>query len=476
MRRPRIAIIGGGITGLTAAYHLRTWSKDNGIPIECTLYEASSRLGGKILTMQDRDFTTEQGPDSIFTMKKDGVDLLTDLGMADQIIHAKTGKTALLRNRTLYPMPRDLHAGIPAKWSSMALSPLLSLRGKLRALGDLVLPRSSETSVQTQSLGRLLRNRFGNEVVDQIAAPLLAGIHAADIDRMSIGDAAPAIAQLTQNHRSLLLGAKKSKKRGRHIPSAHTSSPFISLQGGLSALVEELFTKSQDVVQYKMDTVIANLRRESNGRYTFVCQTGDTSAQMEVDAVILATPAYATAAIVETFTGLSDLLRSIRYASTATVILGFPADTFPGSNDMTGFLVPRSERLSITACTIVSAKWPTFTNRKTVLVRCYVGRDGEEDLLTKKDEEIVQNVVDDLCAIWNVKLAPSFRKLTRWPVSMPQYDVGHAKRVARVEQLLNAFPGIVLAGSAYRGMGIPDCIKDGKRAAQHIIHHVTQME
>ncbi len=474
MRPIRVAIIGGGVTGMTAAYHLQEQSKERGLPLECTLFEATSRLGGKIQTHRDQKFWIELGPDSIFTAKPDGVTLLRELGISDQIIHAVSGQTSLARNHTLFPIPRDLYMGIPARWSAMAMSPLLSPRGKLRALGDLVLPRTSE--LETLSLGHLLRLRFGHEVVEQIAAPLLAGIHAADIDRMGIADATPAIEHLIRTHRSLLLGAKRSKERTQRPASQSASSPFISLQGGLSTLTEALFAKTNEFVHYKTNAPVKQLKKNPDGSYTFVYLSDNVPTRFEADAVILATPAHAAAAIVETLGITTDLLPSIRYASTATVILGFAAATFPEQREMTGFLVPRSAGLSITACTVVSTKWPSSLDQKQVVVRCYVGRDGSEEILKQSDEDIVKAVEDDLHAIWKVKRTPAFYRLTRWPISMPQYDVGHANRVARMEQALHDFPGLAMAGAAYRGMGIPDCIKDGKRAATHVLKHVTQIE
>lgn len=469
MRQYRVAIVGGGITGLAAAYQLQQWSEKTHYDLECTVYEASDRFGGKIDTYQKGESLVERGPDSIFTLKTAGTDLIEELGLHDQIVRARSTGTSVIHHAESLPLPSDLYLGVPSNWKTLVSSPVLSVGGKIRALADLVLPRSRMD--ESRSLGALLRERFGHEVVDRIAAPLLAGIHSADIDRMGIRENAKALEMLSTQYRSLLAGARKTL--ATRSSTGERKVPFVSLQGGLSSLTEELVRRLESVQHLRIQTSVHQLTKSGSGGYRVYWGDGQNTRSEVVDAVILATPAFVTAKIAKPLGIPTQDFEDIRYVSTATVIIGFAQHDLPSSVLSSGFLVPRTEGMSITACTVLSYKWPTLTQGDIVYLRCYVGRDGSEDILQRTDTEILQIVISDLEKISKKTLTPEFYLITRWPNSMPQYDIGHGERVERLEQQLEHYPGLFIAGAAYRGMGIPDCIQDGIRSATSTCQYVA---
>ncbi len=474
MNQVHVVIVGGGITGLSVAHRLVEWSEREGGSLRCTLLEESRRFGGKIRTYRDESGVfAELGPDSIYTHKQAGMELIRALDLQDQLIYAATsGGTYISREGVFHSLPDGMFSAIPGDVGAFAKTSLLSPAGKFRALCDLFLPgRPLEDDV---ALGSFLRRRLGKEFVENMASPLLAGIHAGDIDRLSLETVAPMLRQLYQRYGSLMRGALIERPRRMDRGSA-PRSPFASLAGGLEALVDHLVLRLSGRVALRLGAHVAQVRRHHSGSFDVMVREGKELSSLRADAVVLAVPAYAASDILVTAGIHPGLLRSIRYVSTATVLLGYdqPADRLGLRG--TGFLIPASERSRFSAVTVVSNKWPgSAANRFGVMVRGYIGRDGDDTWTRLDNQELVELFIHELRIRFGVVGVPPFGKITRWQSAMPQYEVGHRARVEQIEHQLAAAPGLYVAGSAYRGMGIPDCIADGVQTAQKVARFLEE--
>lgn len=467
MSEHHVVIIGGGITGLVAAYQLRKLHDAGILPIHCTVIEQDHRLGGKIHTRKTEQYLLELGPDSIYTRKPAGIEFLHELGLTDEIVPVNPrGGTFVWHHHRLQPLPPGVNTGVPTDLGAFAKTQLLSMKGKLRALADLVLP--FEPYPADIALGKLLRKRLGDEVVDLIASPLLAGIHAGDIDRLSLDATMPMWRTLYEKHRSLIIGALSQKKKVVKRPTIPAEPMFINLKGGLEQLIERTVTQIRDFADLRTETRAMEIIK-SNLNYTIKIMEKGATSYLQADAVILATPAFAAAEILSPLGVSVEHLQSIRYASTATISLGYNrAFALPISGS--GYLVPRTEGSNLTACTIISNKWSHASKQGNLLIRCYVGRDGQEEALKWDDEHLLKATLEELKESMGIPESPDFVEIKRWMSSMPQYDVGHLDRLRQIDQDLVSFPGIYLAGAAYRGLGIPDCIKDAKRVVEQLEH------
>ncbi len=468
MNRKHVVIVGGGITGLAAAYRLRQLNA-KGAAITCTLIESCDRLGGKIATKITNDYTLELGPDSIYTRKPTGTQLIREIGLENQMIAVNSGGGTLIwHNGELQPLPPGVSTGVPSDLAAMAKTKLLSTEGKARALADLLLPLSPLHG--DVAIGHLLRKRLGNEVVDILAAPLLAGIHAGDIDRMSLDAVMPMWRTLYEEHRSLILAAVTLKKKAQAapFPAAVPQPLFINLRGGLNQLVDQLRHEISDFADVRLHTRAVGVAPAQDGKHTVTTlYEGDTDT-LAADAVILAIPAFTAAELLGALAIDLRPLQAIRYAHTATVSFGYHNPPAALQMNTSGFLVPRNEGATITACTIVSNKWSNAVTNGDLLVRCYVGRDGDEAAVDWEDDRLIQAVRRDLHNSMGLNAQPDFVEIKRWHHSMPQYDVGHLERVQAMEAELATHPRILLVGAAYRGIGIPDCIKDATRAVERL--------
>ncbi|ARK22434.1 MULTISPECIES: protoporphyrinogen oxidase [Sporosarcina] len=463
--RKKVVIIGGGITGLAAAYYMQKDAREQGLPIDITMIEASTELGGKIQTVRRDGYVIERGPDS-FLIRKQSVDqLAADLGIADQLVRNATGQAYIFLHNQMHKIPAGAVMGIPTEVKPFIASGLFSLSGKLRAAGDLVLPRSGITG--DQPLGKFFRRRFGTEVVENLIEPLLSGVFAGDIDHMSLESTFPQFYEVEKKHRSLILGMKKSQPKQLPQKNSHSSKKvgvFHTFKYGLESLVEALEQQLTDVTIMK-GTRVTKIKK--HGEHAVL--TLNDQQQIEADAVIMATSHTVASRLFEPH-GLLKELATILTTSVATVALGYPKDAMKKDIDGTGFLVPRSSDHSITACTLLNRKWPTTTPDDKVMVRAFVGRVGEEAIVDLPDAEIEKIVRKDLGDILQLEGEPEFCIITRWKDDRPQYRVGHKEKVLRArEELHNEFPMVQLAGASYKGVGLPDCIDQGVVAKDQVI-------
>ena len=456
-----VAVIGGGISGLAAAYELHQQQ------VPFVLLEKSDRLGGLVRTDCVSGFTIDTGPDSLLIQKPAAVDLCTELGLSNQLVPTLPPRTAyVVRGGTLRPLPRASVFGIPTRVGSLLASRLLSWRGKLRMGFDLVTPRRRELT--DESVASFFRRRFGNESVTYLAEPLLAGIHAGDVERLSMHALFPRLVEAEREHGSVI-------KAFRHISTLNSAEPsaegvFRSLTGGLGTLATAL-----------VDALpISSLHRGSEatgltGQGPFTI-TRIGAPPLTVNEVICALPAYAVTQLLCTVsTELSELCGSVPSTSVATVVLAFARSAVAHPLNGTGFVVPRSEpALSITAATWISSKWPVRAPEGQVLMRGFIGGARAPRALDQSDDDLLASVHSDLSRLLGITANPSLARVYRWPRANPQLHVGHLDRVAEIDRQLETYRGLQIIGAAFRGVGIPDCVAAGRKAGRAVAERLRR--
>lgn len=468
MKVTKVLIAGGGISGLSSAFYVNQFLGKNGIPAEITIVEEGNEPGGKIQTIRRDGFVIERGPDSFLARKLPMLELTRELGLEGELVGTNPAarKTFILHRGKLHPMPAGLVLGIPTQLMPFIQTGLVSPQGKARAAMDLFLPRRREEG--DESLGDFLQRRLGKEVLDHIAEPLLAGIYAGDTHSLSLRSTFPQFQAMENQYRSIMLGMLKSRGQSESDGQALrlrpeiSNSMFLTFRKGLKTLVEAL-VDSLASHQILTGTRIVSIRKaEGEDQYAAALSDGRV---LEADAVIVALPAFTAADVLRSFSAV-EALREIPYVSVANVIMAFDKNQIHYPLDGSGFVIPRSEGRLLTACTWTSAKWLHTAPEDKAVLRCYIGRSGDEVSEEMDDERLLQKVREEIREIMNIEAEPLFTEVTRWKRSMPQYPVDHLKRLGLVrEELESEAPGIVLTGSGYEGVGLPDCIRQGKNAA-----------
>ncbi len=460
----KVIVIGGGIAGLAAAYRLQE-EINRGAQVSCTVLEGSDRLGGKIHTIRRDGFILERGPDSFISQKPAVVELCKKLGIDDHLMGTKTDhpQTFVYLNRKMVTIPDGLSLMVPTKFMPFVTTRLFSWPGKIRMGLDLFLPRRRGNS--DESLASFVRRRLGTEALEHMAQPLMSGIYASDPEEMSLNASFPMFAQVEKKYRSLVLGMLAQKrKRATAPPTPKGYKPFsffLTMKNGLSEIVETLVEQSPDI-QFRTQAPVESLRRKGNNWHIGL-KSGET---LEADAVILSTPANRTARLMEDWApGISARLDQIPYVSTAAVVLGFDRNHFAHPLRGFGFVVPHIEKRKITACTWVSSKFPGRAPDDRVLLRAFVGGAVNEHLAEQDSETIKQQVRDELQDIMGIREEPLFCEVFQYRKGNVQYRVHHPQLVSEIEKELEDFKGLYLAGSAYKGIGIPDCVKNGTENA-----------
>jgi len=474
--RPRtVVIVGGGISGLATAFSLQEQAAQAGLSIRCTILESDPSWGGKIVTHRIGDIVTEAGPDSFLSQKQAGLDLCMKLGLADQLINTnETGKKACVLHRgRLQDLPEGLLSFVPKQLGSFLHSGLLSWSGLARMGLEFAVPPGSPRD--DESLAAFLRRRFGVQAYERVLEPLMAGIYAGDAEQMSLRATFPRFFELEQQHGSIIRGMMVAKKSASSSASSQPRrTMFVSLKNGLSELVSALTTRlMQQGVELRAGVRADALRVRSHelGRWMYDLILHDGSA-LSAESVVLATPAYVSADLLRPLTPIAGgLLDLIPYASTATIAMAFPR-TLTSAIDGFGFIIPRREQRHLIAATWTSLKWPHRAPSDQLLVRCYVGGVGREDILQRDDQVLVATVREELANICGIKAEPIYTEVNRWWKAMPQYTIGHLDRLTQLDVALSRYPGLVLTGAAYRGVGIPDCIRDGAETAERVIHNL----
>jgi protoporphyrinogen/coproporphyrinogen III oxidase len=459
-----VVIIGGGITGMTTAFYLQKIIEEKQLPIELKLIEASHRLGGKMQTVVKDGFTIERGPDSFLARKVSMSRLAKEVGMEDQLIHNSTGKSYVLVNDVLHSMPGGSIMGVPTEVGPFIKTNLFSIPGKIRAAADFILPRSP--GGKDQSLGQFFRRRLGDEVVENLIEPLLSGIYAGDIDELSLMSTFPQFYEVEQKHRSLILGMKKSTPSQPKSPEKKGSAKggFLTFKSGLQSFVDAIEEKLDPKLILKGHKV--EKITKGSKHYEISLNNGET---INAECIVAATPHKVTQTMFSQYS-FFDPFKSVPSTSVATVALAFPKEAVKKDIDGTGFVVSRNGDYSITACTWTHKKWEHSTPEGKVLLRCYVGRSGDETIVDLSDDRIIQIVLEDLSKTMDITMKPDFAIVSRWKDSMPQYTVGHKHRLEKInQQVASELPGVYLAGASYGGVGLPDCIDQGEKAVQEIL-------
>jgi protoporphyrinogen/coproporphyrinogen III oxidase len=455
-----IAIVGGGITGLTAAHALAKRG------VAFVLLEAAARFGGVIRTERAAGFLLEGGPDSLLAQKPAGIALCQELGLGERLVptNAAARSVFVLHGGRLHPLPEGMMLAVPTRLLPLARSGLFSWRGKLRMGLDLVIP--ARRSTEDESIASFLRRRFGQECVDRLGEPLLAGIHAGDPEHLSIRATFPRFVDLEREHGSLIRGLL-ARTPGR---GGGSSTGFVSLAGGM----EDLVTGLVSALPAECLRVARPVRwvHRSGPWLTAVLATGPA---LRARAVILAAPAPKAAAMLEPLApSAAGFLANVPFASTATILLGYRRVDVNHGLDGYGFVVPRAAGLRSSAVTFVSTKLPGRAPEGHVLLRVFVGGVRDPRALDLDDEALVAAVTQELRPLLGICGEPVVRRVFRWPSATPQLEVGHLERWAGVERELESVPGLFLAGAGLRGTGIPDCISDGIRAAEAALAFIAE--
>ena len=467
-----IAVIGGGITGLTVAHRLLSSSERSGLSV--TLIEAAPRLGGNIVTERRDGFVVDGGPDSFVVAKPHATALCKELGLGSHLITTteKNRRVYMLRQGKLHSLPEGLVLTIPTKFLPFATTPIFSWRAKVRMGLDLVLPRRPSTQGD-ESIGSFVRRRLGQEAVDVLADPLLGGIYAGDIEKLGIRSTFPQLAELEDKRGSLIRGALAARRKATR--GAPPPSPFHSLEGGMGELVDALETSIRKaggsiIVGAPIVSVSPSSERSAGQWDVRFRQSAGAEESLRVDGVVMTTPAYVAASICEPFdTELGDMLRGIPYLSTATVALAYARSAVPHPLDAVGVIIPKDERRRLLAVTFVSSKWRGRAPEGSVLVRMFVGGHRDPSRLASTDEELVSVGREELALLVGVRAEPLFARVFRYERANAQPLVGHAEHVRRIRQRAERHSGLWFAGAAFDGVGIPDCVRQANDAAQIVL-------
>lgn len=470
-RVPHFVIVGGGIAGLAAAHRLVELSRERELPLCFTLLEASDRIGGVIRTERRDDFLLELGPDSFISEKPWALALCRRIGLESELIGTRDEHRAtfVVRNGKLEPLPEGFMLLAPTKLGPLLHSRIFSWPGKLRMALDLVLPRAGQED--DESLGSFVHRRFGREVLERVAQPLIGGIYTADPNRLSLAATMPRFLQMEREHRSVIYAmCRAARKRPQEAKNASGArwSLFVSLRDGMRQFVDTL-AQRLTLGEVRRRISVSTLRH-TDGHWAVVCKDGST---FQADGVVLATPAFQTARIIrELDPQLADHLSTISYSSAATVNLAYRRDQIPHPLNGFGFVVPYLEHRAIIAGSFSSVKYEGRAPVDSVLLRAFVGGSLQENLFSLDNHSMEQAVRRELAMLLGIQAAPLFVRIARSPRSMPQYYVGHLKLIDQIEQQVSRHVGLALAGNAYRGVGIADCVRSGETAAETILKSI----
>ncbi|MGI9069058.1 MAG: protoporphyrinogen oxidase [Pyrinomonadaceae bacterium] len=488
-----IVIIGGGITGLAAAHRLLERSQELRKQVQVTLLEAGTQPGGIVQTRERDGFLLERGPDSFLSEKPQALELSRRLGLESRLIETNENhrRSFIVRKGRLLPVPEGFHLLAPGSLWPFITSGIFSWQGKARMAMDLLLPRGRVNGAADgntdnsgdESLADFVRRRLGREALERMAQPMVGGIYTADPEQLSLRATMPRFLEMEREHRSLIRALHKQgiPSIGGEAKSATSGarySLFLSFDRGMQVLTDKLEERileykfqiasggSSPQVSIRTNTTVESLTLEGGDELPrWILKTGGNET-LTADAVCLALPGHVSARLLRNVNAqLASELDAITYASSATINLAFKRADIPHPLDGFGFVVPFIEKRSLIACTFSSIKFCGRAPDGYALLRTFVGGTLQPDMLDLPEADLISRVRDDLRDLLGIERPPVFSELTKWEHSMPQYHVGHLEKVQRIEQRVALLPNITLAGNAYSGLGIPDCIRSGEAAA-----------
>ncbi|HEV7904784.1 MAG TPA: protoporphyrinogen oxidase [Pyrinomonadaceae bacterium] len=503
--RRRIVVVGGGISGLAAAHKLIEHARTHDPALEVLLLESSSRPGGTVRTYEREGFLLEGGPDAFISEKPEALALSKQLGLETRLLETNAAhrRSFIVRGGRLRPVPEGFQLLAPSRFWPFVTTDIFSWAGKARMALELFLPRRANAAqggeVDDESLAQFVRRRFGREALERMAQPMVGGIYTADPEQLSLRATMPRYLEMERNHRSVIRAMWRARRRSSTAADETRStsgarySLFLSFDGGMQTLTDRLahelphgtarLNTRVEAIKFDVQTGRWKLRVSANNTAGEAAASVSTSEKeatraveiIEADGVCLALPAYASAQLLgDVDASLAAELDSIPYASTATVNLAFRRDSIPHALEGFGFVVPYIERRKVIACTFSSVKFAGRAPEGYALLRAFVGGALQPEMYALDEDEMLAAVREDLRALLGIEHAPLFAHVEKWPRSMAQYHLGHLARVARIRAHLRRFPSLQLAGNAYGGAGLPDCIRSGHVAADGLWRAVNK--
>ena len=461
----RVAIIGGGISGLSAAFYLEK-ERAGGAQIEYVLFESDTRLGGSMFSEQVDGCLVEGGPDSFITEKPWAATLCNELGLGHRLIGSNDSErvTYILVNGRLVAMPDGLMFMVPTKLIPTALSPLFSWGTKIRMGLELLHPPRPMEGDET--VAQMVERHFGTELVDRLADPLLSGVYGGDAASLSVRAVLPRFVEMEEKYGSLsraMLAAHNKMVAAKKAAGASKPRPlFTSLEGGMQELVDAI------VARINPAAIRTGVKIESVARSGAEWAVKTAAGTEKFDGVVVATPARVAGKLLEDVDqALAEDLKGIVYSSSVTATFGYSSEQLKGIPPGFGFLVPRTEGIRMMACTFTHKKFPKRAPEDKGMIRCFLGGSKDQAILDASDEEVRETCLRELRQILKVDgvTKPRFERIYRWRGAMAQYTPGHLDRVARIENSVKAHPALAVIGNAFKGIGVPDCVRSGQEAA-----------
>lgn len=456
MERVDVAIVGGGIAGLATAYDL--WRRG----VSARVFEASERAGGVILSEQVDGFTFDAGPDALLIQKPAAITLCKELGLGERLFPTSKPRAAfILRDGHLHPLPESSVLGIPRNVSALAATRLFSWAGKARMGAELFI-RPRRDGASDESIASFIGRRFGREAVTYLAEPLLAGIHAGDVQKLSMRALFPRFLDAEQKHGSVLRAFRQIRQ-----PKS-SDGAFMSLPNGLEEIVHALVrVLPPDTIALRRPVVSIDAR----DGYTLSFASGDPIA---AHAVVVCTPTFVAGSILRALDGeLARICSTVPYATSATLTVGYPREAVGHPLLGSGFVVPRVEGTTIMAGSWISSKWRSRAPEGRVLLRAFMGGARDPRAMERSDDDLTTTAIREMATLLNIQGPPLFTRLHRWVRANAQHDVGHLDLVAGIEQRLAGHPGLYVTGSGFRGVGVPDCVADARATAAQVAAWLT---
>lgn len=474
-RKVRIAVVGGGISGLASAYYLRKMAAESDQQIQITILESADYWGGKIKTILQDGFVIEGGPDAYLLTKPWMRTLARDLGLETDLqgTNPNFSETFIVQNGRLSSIPSGLSMTIPSEFGPMLKSKLLTWPQKIRMAFDLVIPIRREDG--DESLAGFISRRLGHAAYEYLVGPLLSGIYAGDGDRLSLQATFPILREMELEHGSLIKGAialrkKRAQHRKKKDDNTQKSKPpsiFESPKSGLGSIANALVNSLERTnVDMRLKMPVKKLAKKGTG-YLLSLESG---GELEVDALVLATPTYISGHFLELIApAIAKELNQIEHVSTATVSLAYRKEDVPTNLEGYGYIIPQQEESEALACTWTSSKWKHRAPEDMALLRVFLGRIQDDEPLPQDEETLIALAKSELGKTLDIKVEPMESWAFRWEKAMPQYNLGHPERVERIEEELLNFPNLALAGNGYYGIGLPDCVNSGIQAAEKLL-------